>query len=77
MGKTIHVVSDAAGVILKASRDREACEAFIDGSLNGAHHYREHVTTPNHDPATLYRVPGNPDNGALQTLFALTTLRLS
>lgn len=77
MGKTIHVVSGASGVILKASESRELCEAYILGCMNGAHHYLEPVTTPNGDPATLYKSPGNPDNGALQTIFALTTLRLS
>jgi len=74
MGKTIHVVSDAAGTILKASKSQAACEAYINGSLGSVHRTMEPVQTPNGDPAMLYRTA---DGEMARTQFVLTTLRLS
>ena len=77
MGKTIHVVSDAAGVILKASKDKGTCEAYIDGCLSSSHRQLEPVTTPSGDPATLYKLRATEDEHEWRTAYALTTLRLS
>lgn len=81
MGKSIHVVSNASGVILKASKDKAACEAYLAGCLGGARHILETVTTPSGDPATLFQVAdvkeAETGSEAWHTAYAITTLRLT
>lgn len=77
MGKTIHVVNNAAGVILKASKDRAVCEAYIAGRMGSAGHIMEHVTTPENDPAVLYKVADASEPPQYLPTYALTTLRLT
>ncbi len=75
MGKTIHTVSSASGVILKASRSKENCEAFISGRLGNIHFLMEPVTTAEGDPATLYKQA--EQDGPYGTVYVLTTVRLT
>jgi len=80
MSKTVHVVSNAAGVILKASEDKAVCDAFISGRLLDATHILEPWQTPSGDPATLYKVPNedaNPNAEPFRLAYVLTTLRLT
>lgn len=79
MGKTIYTVSNAAGVILKASKRWENCNAYIKGCLGDTHYIEEPSYTPSGDGATLFKVPSDnaDERPEYKTAYALTTLRLT